>query len=51
MSYGDTFDKLLDFFNQKHHFLETFALNRENWFKRGKNETCAAFNPETRKWV
>ena len=23
-SYGDTFDKLLDFFDEKYHFLETF---------------------------
>ena len=23
-SYGDTFDKVLDFFDQKYHFLETF---------------------------
>ena len=23
-SYGDTFDKLLDFFDQKYHFLESF---------------------------
>ena len=26
-SYGDTFDKVLDFFEQKSHFLETFDTN------------------------
>ena len=50
-SFGDTFDKLLDFFDQKYHFLEPLTLKRENWFKRGKNESCVAFNPKTRKCI
>ena len=48
-SYDDTFDKILDFFDQNYHFLDFLTLKRKNWIKNGKNETCAAFNPKTRK--
>ena len=35
-SYGDTFDKVLDFFEQKYHFLETFDTNAKTGLKDKK---------------
>ena len=35
-SYGYTFEKLLDFLDQKYHLQETFATKRKNLFKRTK---------------
>ena len=35
-SYGDTFDKVLDFFEQKSHFLETFDTNAKTGLKDKK---------------
>ena len=61
--YGDTFDKLLDSFDQKYHFLETFETKtQKTGFKdknpnpktlnpKRKNKSCAAFNPKKSKWV
>ena len=35
-SYGDTFDKVLEFFEQKSHFLETFDTNAKTGLKDKK---------------
>ena len=35
-SYGDTFDKVLDFYEQKSHFLETFDTNAKTGLKDKK---------------
>ena len=35
-SYGDTFDKLLDFFDEKYHFLETFHPKPQKLFSKTK---------------
>ena len=35
-SYGDTFDKVLDLFDQKYHFLETFDTNAKTSLKDKK---------------
>ena len=35
-SYGDTFDKVLDFFDQKYHFLETFDTKTQKLVSKTK---------------
>ena len=35
-SYGDTFDKLLDFFDEKYHFLETFDTKTQKLVSKTK---------------
>ena len=50
-SYGETFDKLLVFFDQKYHFIDNLDTKTQNEIKMVKNKTCAAFNPKTRKWT
>ena len=36
-NYGDTFDKVLDFFEQKYHFLETFDHKTQKNVLKDKN--------------
>ena len=57
-SYGDTFEKLLDFLDQKYHFQETFDTKTQKLVSKTKtlipkpyalnpkrkNKSCAAFN-------
>ena len=63
--YIDTFDKVLDLFDQKYHFLETFDTITQKLVKRTKtlnpkpltlnpkrkNKSCAAFNLKKCKWA
>ena len=57
-SYGDTFEKLLDFLDQKYHFQETFDTKTQKLVSKTKtlipkpqtqnpkrkNKSCATFN-------
>ena len=57
-SYDNTFDKVLDLFDQKYHFLDTFDTKTQKLVKKTKtlnpkhkNKSCAAFNPKKCKWA
>ena len=49
LSYGETFEKFLVFFDQKDHFLRILTLKRKNQIKMVKNKTCATFDAKTGK--
>ena len=56
--YIDTFDKVLELFDQKYHFLETFDTITQKLVKRTKTlnpnrkkKTCAAFNTKKGKFA
>ena len=42
----DTFDKVLDLFDQKYHFLETFDTITQKQVKKDKNPKPKALNPK-----
>ena len=57
MSYGNTFDKVLDLLDQKYHFLDTFDTKTQKLVKKTnpkpltqKQKLCC-FNPKKCKWV
>ena len=50
-SYGDTFEKLLEFLDQKYHFQETFDTKTQKLVLKREKKTCPAFNSKTRKWA
>ena len=48
-SYGEIFDKLLVFFDQKYHFLEILDTKTQKEIKILFKNTCVVFNPKTSK--
>ena len=50
-SYGEIFDKLLVFFDQKYHFVEILDTKTQKEIKILFKNTCVVFNPKTRKWA
>ena len=47
-SYGDTIDKLLDFFDQKYHFLETFDTKTQKYGLKDKNPKPKTLKAKTK---
>ena len=47
-SYGDTFDKVLDLFDQKYHFLETFDTKTQKNGLKDKNPKPKTLNAKTK---
>ena len=49
--YGEIFDKLLVFFDQKYHFLEILDTKTQKTRLKLSKKTSDAFKPKMRKWA